>query len=320
MTEAPSSRFAGSAVSEAAACSGNDPTVIPVDRPAPTGLQQAAGAEIAGEEQANPANATAQHSFLHELAHLREHLPAPGHVLASLLQTVVVALFVLTFVLQPLLIPSESMERTLLVGDFLLFNKQELGAPGPIGRRLLPYRDVQRGDIIIFHHPQPPMLIKRVVGIPGDRLRIANNRVLVNGTPLDEPYASYEAAPPNPARDNFPASVYTDPEVDPEWWRLMQSLTRDGELVVPPGEYFVLGDNRNHSLDSRFWGFVPRQAIVGRPLVIYFSLATPTLRREQQAGQSAAAQAADDRLGHERELAARVAGLARWQRIFQVVR
>ncbi len=114
-----------------------------------------------------------------------------------------------------------------------------------------------------------------MVGLPGDRLRIEDGRVTVNGLPLDEPYAAFEPASPNPFRDDFPARIYTDPEVDPGWWKQMQSLTRDGELVVPEGEYFVLGDNRNHSKDSRFWGFVPRAEIVARPLVIYFSLTRP---------------------------------------------
>jgi signal peptidase I len=245
-------------------------------------------------------------------ASVHSHLPTLPHVIASLLQTVVVALFVLTFVLQPLLIPSESMERTLLVGDFLLFNKQIYAPANGLSRWLMPYRDVARGDIIVFHHPQPPMLIKRVVGIPGDRLRIADDKVFVNGVALDEPYAAFEPAPPNPDRDNFPATYYSDPEVDPEWWLAMQSHIHDGELTVPPGEYFVLGDNRNHSLDSRFWGFVPRQAIVARPLVIYFSLKRPSSTDVQQA--------ADDRLGHERELAEKITGFARWRRIFRVVR
>ncbi len=258
--------------------------------------------------------------FLRRVALVRAHLPTLPQALASLLQTVVVALFLLTFVLQPLLIPSESMERTLLVGDFLLFNKQVYAPAGRLSRWLMPYRNVARGDIIVFHHPQPPMLIKRVVGVPGDRLRIAGGQVFVNGQALDEPYAAFEPAPPNPARDDVPAKIYTDPEVDPEWWRQMQSLTRDGELVVPAGEYFVLGDNRNHSKDSRFWGFVPRQSIVARPLVIYFSLSRPSSTDVQQAAQPPAQQAADDRLGHERDLAERLTGFARWRRIFRVVR
>ncbi|MDE3186954.1 MAG: signal peptidase I [Acidobacteriota bacterium] len=239
------------------------------------------------------------------------HLPTVPESLASLLRTVVVALFLLSFVLQPFLIPSESMERTLLVGDFLLVNKQIFAPAGTLGRWLMPYRDIQRGDIVVFHHPDPSYLVKRVVGMPGDRIRIENGRVTVNGVTLDEPYAAFEPAPPNPFRDNFPARIYTDPNIDPGWWLQMQRLTRGGELVVPRGQYFMLGDNRNHSKDSRFWGFVPRQAIVARPLVIYFSLRRPSSTDVEQA--------TDDRLGHDRELSARLAAFARWKRIFQVI-
>ena len=247
---------------------------------------------------------------------LYQHLPTLPEALASLLRTVVVALFLLTFVVQPFLIPSESMERTLLVGDFLLVNKQifaPAGAPGSLTQRLLPYRDVERGDVVVFHFPEDPerFLVKRVVGVPGDRLHIEDGRVTVNGIYRAEPYAAFEPAAPNLFRDNFPAKVYTDPNIDPAWWAQLQSLTRNGELVVPPDEYFMLGDNRNHSKDSRFWGLVPRQAIVARPLVIYFSLQRPSSTDVQQA--------ADDRLGHDGELSARLAGFARWKRIFHVV-
>ena len=245
------------------------------------------------------------------LAQLRLHLPTVPEAFATLMSLVVVALFLNTFVLQPYLIPSESMERTLLVGDFLLVNKQVYAPAGSLSRWLLPYREVVRGDIVVFHHPEPPYLIKRVVGVPGDRLRIEDGRVTVNGQTLDEPYAAFEPAALNPFRDDFPAKVYTDPAVDPVWWEQMQSLTRDGELVVPEGEYFVLGDNRNHSKDSRFWGFVARADIVARPLVIYFSVARPSTTDLQQA--------ADDRLGNDRQLSAKLAGFARWKRIFHVV-
>ena len=244
----------------------------------------------------------------------RMHLPTVPEALASLLRTVVVALFVLTFLMQPQLIPSESMERTLLVGDFLLVNKQ-IFAPGiressPF-HWLMPRREVARGDIAVFHHPNPPYLVKRVVGVPGDRIRIEDGRVSVNGVAQDEPYAAFEPAGPGLFPDQFPAKVYSDPQVDIGWWKQMQSLTKDGELVVPPGEYFVLGDNRNHSFDSRFWGFVPREAIVARPLVIYFSLRRPSTTDVQLA--------ADDRLGHDSEFSARLIGFARWKRIFHVV-
>jgi signal peptidase I len=244
---------------------------------------------------------------------LHFHLPTVPEALASLLQTIVVALFLLTFVLQPYLIPSESMERTLLVGDFLLVNRQVYAPAGRLTGWLMPYRDVSRGDIVVFHHPEPhPFLVKRVVGVPGDHLRIIDDRVTVNGQPLKEPYAAFEPIPPDPFLENFPAKLYTNPEVDPVWWREMQGMTRNGELVVPEGQYFVLGDNRNHSKDSRFWGFVPRAQIVARPLVIYFSLNRPSTTDFEQAS--------DDKLGHDRELSAKLTGFARWKRIFQVVR
>jgi signal peptidase I len=250
------------------------------------------------------------------LEHLRHHLPTVPEALASLLVLIIATLFLHTFVVQPLVIPSESMERTLLVGDFLLFNKQVYAPAGRVSSWLMPYRPVKRGDIVVFHHAQPPFLIKRVVGIPGDRLRIADGQVFINGVALNEPYAAFEPAPPNPSRDNFPGRIYTDPEVDIDWWRQMQSLTSHGELTIPAGEYFVLGDNRNHSKDSRFWGFVPRQAIIARPLVIYFSVARRSMTDPEQDSQ----QASDDRLGHERELAGKITGFARWRRIFRVVR
>jgi signal peptidase I len=250
--------------------------------------------------------------FWPHLSRLRPRLPTVPEALASLLSLVVVALFLNTFVLQPYLIPSESMERTLLVGDFLLVNKQAYAPADSLSRWLMPYRDVARGDIVVFHHPQPhPFLVKRVVGVPGDRLRIEDGRVTVNGQTLDEPYAAFEPTALNPFRDEFPARVYTDPEVDPAWWKQMQSLTHNGELTVPEDQYFLLGDNRNHSKDSRYWGFVPRSRIVARPLVIYFSLSRPSTTDVQQV--------ADDKLGHDRELSARLTGFVRWKRIFRVV-
>jgi signal peptidase I len=280
----------------------------PVARPLATAV---------AEQPAAPADK--EKAKLSPWGQFRLQMPTLPEALASLLRTVVIALFVLTFVMQPFLIPSESMEHTLLVGDFLLFNKQAYAPASPASRWLMPYQDVQRGDIVVFHHTDPPLLVKRIVGIPGDRLKIENGHVLVNDVPLNEPYAAFEPAPVNTFRDNFPARIYTDPEVDPDWWRLMQSLTHDGELVVPQGEYFVLGDNRNHSMDSRFWGFVPRQAIVARPLIIYFSLTRPSTTDVSADVQHASPKPSNDRLGHDGELMARFAEFARWNRIFRVV-
>ncbi|MGD0548343.1 MAG: signal peptidase I [Terracidiphilus sp.] len=258
-------------------------------------------------------------SLPHWFERLRLHLPTAPEALIRLLLLVVVALFLNAFVLQPYMIPSESMERTLLVGDFVLVNKQIYAPSGTLSRWFMPYHKVARGDIIVFHHPQHPYLVKRVVGLPGDRLRIVNGRATVNGAALDEPYAAFEPAARNHFRDSFPVCVCTDPNVEPVWGMQMQSLVRNGELVVPQGEYFVLGDNRNYSDDSRYWGFVSSQQIVARPLVIYFSLSRPSTTDPQQSVMQAA-QAADDKLGHDRELSARLQGFARWKRIFHVVR
>jgi len=133
----------------------------------------------------------------------RLSLPTLPEAFASLLQTVVVALFLLTFLLEPYLIPSESMEHTLLVGDFVLVNKQVYAEPGTLGRWLLPYRNVARGDIVVFHHPHPPFLVKRVVGIPGDRLRIEDGRVTVNGF-SSSPTRPSSRRSPIPSAMNFP--------------------------------------------------------------------------------------------------------------------
>ncbi len=251
------------------------------------------------------------------LKQMRLHLPAVPDALARLLLLIVVAFFLKTFVLQPYLIPSESMEHTLLVGDFVLVNKQVYAPSGRVARSLLPFREVARGDVIIFHPPGnlSTLYVKRVVGLGGDRLRISGGRVTVNGAALDEPYTVFEPAARNPFRDEFPATVYTDPNVEPAWWKQMQSLIHGGELVVPTGEYFVLGDNRNYSKDSRFWGFVGRQQIIAQPLVIYFSLSRPSTTDVQRAS----VKAADDKLGHDRELSAQLQGFARWRRIFHVV-
>ena len=245
-------------------------------------------------------------AIAHDVAH---GLP---EAVSSLLRTIVVALFLLTFLAQPMVIPSESMEHTLLVGDFLLMNRSALGASGN-WRRILPYTGVERGEIVTFHSPvdSREYLVKRVIGLPGDRLRIDGNQVFINGNPLAEPYATFEPVSANPYLDRFPTRVYSDPGVEPGWWKQMQQLSQDGELTIPPGDYFMMGDNRNHSRDSRYWGFVKRDQIIARPLVIYFSLTRPSRTDVQQAS--------DDRLGHESDLSAHLAGFARWKRIFHVV-
>jgi signal peptidase I len=191
----------------------------------------------------------------------------------SMLMIVVVALFTVTFVVQPYRIPSESMDPTLQIGDFLLVNKQAFAPRGPLDA-VLPPSPVRRGDVVVFHYPVDPSVhvVKRVVGLPGDRLRLRDGRLYVNGNAVQEPYAFYGSAMPDAFRDNFPALHSLDANVDPQWWRVMRRDVRDGELYIPPDRFFVMGDNRNDSEDSRYWGFVSQTAIVGRPMVVYFSL------------------------------------------------
>jgi signal peptidase I len=221
-----------------------------------------------------------------EVAAHREEMEATGWLqsLQSLIITLVLALFVITFIVQAFQIPSESMEDTLLIGDYLLVDKVPYASGGLWGE-VLPYTRVQRGDIIVFRFPVHPAqhFVKRVVGVPGDRIHLLNKQVWVNGQPLSENYAIFKSRLHDVYRDDFPAPNYLSANVAPSWWAQMRSVVHDGELRVPPGYYFVLGDNRDESLDSRYWGFVPRQNIIGRPLLIYWSI-----RSDEDPGATAA--------------------------------
>ncbi|GAC1359265.1 MAG: hypothetical protein NVSMB3_06710 [Acidobacteriaceae bacterium] len=237
--------------------------------------------------------------------------------LQSLCYIIVVAIFTVTFTLQPFRIPSASMEPTLLVGDFLLVTKRE---PAPKDW-LSPYPGsaIHRGDIVVFHYPVDPSLhlVKRVIGLPGDRLRMRNGLVLINGAALEEPYAVYTGAREDAFRDDFPHLGSTDPDVDSHWWMQMHRLVDHGELRIPAGQYFVLGDNRNDSEDSRYWGLVPRASIVGKPLLVYFSLRDP--RAEAELPRDGGGPGLPDRQ-RRRSLGEAIVDLARWDRVLHVVR
>ena len=194
----------------------------------------------------------------------------------SLAATVVIAVFVITFIVQAFQIPSESMENTLLIGDYLLVDKVHYGHGGFWGD-ILPYSQVRRGDIVVFRYPVHPSqhFVKRVIGVPGDRVRLINKQVYVNGVPLAEKYAVFRSPMHDYYRDDFPAPSYLSANVEARWWLQMRGLVRGGELQVSPGQYFVLGDNRDESLDSRYWGFVPQENVIGRPLLIYWSIRSP---------------------------------------------
>jgi signal peptidase I len=242
-------------------------------------------------------------------------LDKPGILPAvqSLVAIIVIAVFIVTFTVQPFRIPSGSMEPTLMIGDFLLVNKQVTA--DSIGSILLPPPGIHRGDVIVFHYPLDPNmhLVKRIVGIPGDHIRLRGGHVFINGLPLAEPYAMYLPAGFDNFRDNFPRLQSADPAIDSRWWIRMRKLVDDGELIIPDDSYFVLGDNRNNSDDSRYWGFVPRENIVGRPLMIYFSL------RQEDHPNYPAPHAAGISFG-DPVAQSRSLPFARWDRIFRIVR
>lgn len=245
----------------------------------------------------------------------REHHGGATNLLQWLLSVVVIAAFVMTFIVQAFEIPSESMERTLLIGDYLLVDKINY-AQGGLFHFLLPYRKVRHGDIVVFRYPVNPQqhFVKRVVGIPGDRVRIVNKQVYVNGQALVEPYTVHIRPERDPFRDDFPTSKYMSGNVDSRWWLQMKKLTEDGELIVPEGHYFVLGDNRDDSLDSRYWGFVPAENLVGRPLLIYWSV---NRERADDDGENPGSNAKLERFTKG---IVRIFRDARWKRTMTVVR
>jgi signal peptidase I len=200
--------------------------------------------------------------------------------LASIAGLLATVLFIMTFVFQTFAIPSSSMEDTLLIGDHVLVDRERVAPPSKWVGPLLPYRDLRRGDTAVFLSPEQPglFLVKRIIGIPGDRIHLHDGVVYRNGEKLNEPYVKHvEAGEYDPYRDDFPA-VPPSPayRVSNEKWRdEMPSHVVNGEIVVPPNSYFAMGDNRDVSYDSRYWGFVPQANLIGRPLVIYWSFITP---------------------------------------------
>ncbi|HWE48675.1 MAG TPA: signal peptidase I [Bryobacteraceae bacterium] len=202
--------------------------------------------------------------------------PVRGFV-AEWAVTIVLLLFGTTTALQAFVIPTGSMEDTLLVGDHLLVDKLVYAPADSVTSHLLPYRDVQRGDVIIFRYPLDikETYVKRAIGIPGDRLHFENKRLILNGRPVDEPYTLHVAGNDMPYRDDFPSGAALE-TLRPEAAAMLAKNVVNGELVVPPGFVFAMGDNRENSDDSRFWGLVPRENIFGTPIVIYWSFDAPS--------------------------------------------
>ena len=235
----------------------------------------------------------------------------------SLMVTVTIAVFVITFIVQAFEIPSPSMERTLLIGDYLLVDKTANVSSSP-WHWILPSRTIKRGDIVVFHYPRDPKqhFVKRVVGLPGDRVRLRHKHVFVNGLQQFEPFAIYIDKSEDAFRDEFPNGNRLQAGIDSTWYLQMDKLVEDGQLIVPADHFFVMGDNRDDSSDSRYWGFVPKDNIVGRPLMIYFSLGSKADASKDDEGDDAAAQNGKLSL---RTLLRRITHDIRWQRVLRLV-
>jgi signal peptidase I len=219
----------------------------------------------------------------------------PLESLASIASVLAIGLFVMAFIFQNFEIPSGSMEKTLLVGDHVLVNRT--GFPPPTKWAFfMPYREVHRGDVIVFFKPNPVppdppelFLVKRAIGLPGDRIHLRNGILYLNGVAQNEPFAAKpgDTNDPNdaytPYRDDFPSVPASQGyNLTAEWAEDMPSHIVGEDLVVPPGKVFAMGDHRTQSLDGRFWGFVPRENIVGTPLFVYWSFRTPPEQAEKQ--------------------------------------
>jgi signal peptidase I len=223
--------------------------------------------------------------------------------------TVLLLLFLTTTLVQAFVIPTGSMEDTLLIGDHLLVDKLAYAPSGPVSKYLLPYSPIQRGDIIVFRYPVDirQTYVKRCIGVPGDRIRIINKQVYLNGVKIEEPYKYHKADYIDSYRDNFPGEPNVT--VDHRVSDMLLNHVVNGEVVVPPGSYFAMGDNRDSSFDSRYWGFVPRENIIGKPLIIYWSYDAPT----DQLNSSSIS------IDHIIDLAQNFFTKTRWRRTFMLI-
>ena len=234
----------------------------------------------------------------------------PRGFIAEWTVTIILLLFGTTTLVQAFVIPTGSMEDTLLVGDHLLVDKLAYAPGGPVTKYLLPYADVHRGDIIVFRYPIDikQTFVKRVMGVAGDHLRLENKKVFLNGHLLNEPYVVHKLDYIDSYRDNFPADP-NQPLYPPAQTMLEQNV-KNGEVIVPPGVFFAMGDNRDQSLDSRYWGFVPRANIIGKPLIIYWSYDASTEELSNPAVS----------IGHLFDIATHFLTKTRWNREMRLIR
>ena len=238
----------------------------------------------------------------------------PMEFISSMAAVLVTGLFIITFNIQAFEIPSSSMEDTLLIGDHVFVDRITV-APPTRWARIEHYRAIQHGDIVVFLSPQTPGLyvVKRVIGIPGDKLHLRNGIVYRNGQALTEPYVIHKVGDYNPYRDNFPAvsALQASAQVSPEWPVQVGVLKEGEDLVVPPDSYFGMGDNRDESYDSRYWGFIPRENIIGRPLFVYWSFETPPDQWQKTE--------ISDRIEFLGHVALHFFDKTRWRRMFHLV-
>lgn len=247
------------------------------------------------------------------------HVPEPErkrNTIAEWSVTILLLLFGTTTLAQAFVIPTGSMEDTLLVGDHLLVDKLAYSAAGPLSRYLLPYEEPKHGDIIVFRYPADlnETLVKRLIGAPGDRLRIDRGVVYRNGVRLNEPYV-YHKYSYDPAFDNFPNACCRPVKEEAARQAQEQMLLHNisgPDVVVPPNSYFAMGDNRDNSSDSRYWGFVPRENIIGKPMLIYWSYRAST---EDLTGESA-----NSLISHVVDLGEHFFSRTRWNRSFKLIR
>jgi signal peptidase I len=237
--------------------------------------------------------------------------------LASLAAVLVTGLFIICFVVQAFEIPSSSMENTLLIGDHVFVNRIQFAPKTSWMGPLLPYRDVRFQDIVVFLHPDPAQagiyVVKRIIGLPGDRIHLRNGVVYRNGTALNEPYILHDADTFDPYRNDFPSVAPTDDgNMSANWLVDLPSYIQGDDLVVPPDHYFAMGDHRGVSLDSRYWGFIPKQNIIGRPMFIYWSFDTP--------GDQYRKTSWGERIEFFGKIVLRFFDKTRWRRTLQVVR
>jgi signal peptidase I len=236
--------------------------------------------------------------------------------LAEWAVTLLILLFGTATVAQAFVIPTGSMQDTLLVGDHLLVDKLAYAPATSVAKHLLPYEEPKHGDIIVFRYPPDisQTLVKRLIGAPGDRLKIANGVVYRNGIRLNEPYVYHKYAY-DPALDNFPNPCCRPVKEEFAQEAQREMLDRNvvnGEVVVPADMYFGMGDDRDNSSDSRFWGFVPRANIVGKPILIYWSYRAPT---EDLIGESTGSM-----FRHLVDLSEHFFTRTRWERTLRLVR